>query len=167
MILAGTGHRSNKLFKHDAYSKDNLKHLIKFAKIQLLKHDPDEVISGLALGWDQALALAALGLNIPLIAAVPCYNQDSGWGPAYQKLYKELLEKSDKVIYVHKGSYNNSCMLNRNIFMVDNSDEVLALWNGDFTGGTTHCYNYAIKQGKPIHNTWDEWIEYKEANQVQ
>jgi hypothetical protein len=33
--------------------------------------EPTHVISDMALGWDLAIAIAMLKLNIPLIAAVP------------------------------------------------------------------------------------------------
>jgi uncharacterized phage-like protein YoqJ len=165
MILSATGHRPDKLLSKDCYSQENLKILIGFAKMQIRELNPEKVISGMALGWDQAVALAAFGLNIPVIAAVPCYNQDSKWGSTYQNLYKQLLEKSSEVIYVHEGEYTKTCMHERNIYMVDNSDEVLALFDGTI-GGTMHCYNYAAKQGKPIHNSWNDWVDYKEANKV-
>ena len=159
MILSVTGHRPEKIFSKNYYSQDNLKHLIKFAKIKIKEHNPEKIISGMALGWDQATALAAYGLNIPVIAAVPCYHQDSKWTITYQNLYKQLLDKASEVIFVHDGIYNHKCMLERNVFMVDNSDEVLALFDGT-SGGTMHCCNYANKQQKTIHNTWNEWLDY-------
>jgi hypothetical protein len=41
--------------------------------------------------------------------------------------------------------------------MVDNSQEVLALYNGDKKGGTAHCVNYARVKKHPIHNAWELW----------
>lgn len=55
MILAVTGHRPNKL---GGYSKQAYRKLVKIAEVNLKKLNPDKVISGMALGWDQALAQA-------------------------------------------------------------------------------------------------------------
>ena len=38
----------------------------------------------------------------------------------------------------------------RNQYMVDNSDLVLAIWNGKESGGTWNTIKYARKQGKKI-----------------
>lgn len=166
MILSVTGHRPEKLLRQNPYSKEQFKHLIRFAKSQLLKVKPQKVLTGMALGWDQAVALACINLNIPYVACVPCYNQDRKWSEAYQKLYAELLEKSESVKYVHEGGYTQKCMLDRNIYMVENSDKVLTLWNGDQMGGTAHCVRYATKMNKEIMNAWIQWLEYKESNGI-
>jgi uncharacterized phage-like protein YoqJ len=50
------------------------------ALASLEKLEPTTVISGMALGWDQSIALAAVKLSIPLIAAIPFASQDSKWG---------------------------------------------------------------------------------------
>jgi len=47
-------------------------------------------------------------------------------------------------------------MQTRNIWMVDNCDLVLALWDGS-DGGTGNCIKYANKIGKPIVNLWDKY----------
>ena len=57
------------------------------------KLNPSEVISGMALGWDMALAQAAINLGIPFIAAVPFIGQENMWIKKTQEYYKELLSK--------------------------------------------------------------------------
>ena len=67
MIIAGTGHRPDKL---GGYSDDVLSKLIKLARTTLFDLKPKKVISGMALGWDMALAYAALALTEPEVVAV-------------------------------------------------------------------------------------------------
>ena len=41
-------------------------------------------------------------------------------------------------------------MLVRNDYMVDHSDLVLAIWNGEQSGGTWHTIEYAKAKGKQV-----------------
>ena len=46
--------------------------------------------------------------------------------------------------------YNQNCMLERNRYMVDKSDYVFAVWNGERHGGTWYTIEYAKKNHKPV-----------------
>ena len=48
-------------------------------------------------------------------------------------------------------------MQQRNELMVNDSDMVLALWDGESAGGTWNCIQYAGKVEKEIVNLWDAW----------
>lgn len=93
MVVAGTGHRPNKL---GGYSKEAFKKLVDIAEKALRQVKVTEVISGMALGWDMALAQASINLNIPFIAAVPFKGQEIKWNKEIQIYYQELLEKAKK-----------------------------------------------------------------------
>ena len=41
-------------------------------------------------------------------------------------------------------------MQKRNIWMVDQSNVVVAVWNGEKSGGTYNCIKYAIEKKKPV-----------------
>ena len=153
-IIAGTGHRPPKL---GGYSEAALAKLISFASMHLEKIKPTIVISGMALGWDTALACAALELHIPLVAAIPFIGQELMWPAGSQERYKQLLFKAEEVITVSSDGYSVQAMQERNEYMVNNSDLVLALHNGS-PGGTGNCVRYANKINKPIKNLWDEWL---------
>ena len=60
-----------------------------------------------------------------------------------QQIYEEILSKADKVTLVSDKEYEPSVMQKRNEFMVDNSDLVVAVWNGT-SGGTANCLAYMI-----------------------
>ncbi len=152
MIVAGTGHRPNKL---GGYSKEAFTKLLTLAENILDEEfDVTTIISGMALGWDQALAQAAVNKNIPFIAAVPFFGQESMWPKESQEQYTNLLKQADDIVYVCDKGYAPWKMQVRNEYMVDKCDWLLALWDGSF-GGTANCLNYARKQNKPIRNVWN------------
>lgn len=154
-IVCGTGHRPDKL---GGYSNESHNKLVDIAECWLEINKPDKVISGMAVGWDLALAQAATNLKIPLIAAIPCRNQDEKWSDT-DKLHRKMLLLLAQEKHFISEEYTKSCMLDRNIWMVENSNMVLAMWNGENEGGTAHCIRYAKKMGKPIVNLWKIYQE--------
>lgn len=156
VILAGTGHRPNKL---GGYGADVSKRLIDLARAALMKYRPDEVVSGMALGWDTALALAAIELAIPLTAAVPFEGQEKKWRPEQQQLFHEIIARANTVVVVSPGAYAFWKMQARNEWMVDRATGVLALWNGG-AGGTGNCIEYARARQVEIVNLWTAWERY-------
>lgn len=154
MIICGTGHRPNKL---GGYSEDATSVLVTVARNYLSgKNRPDKVITGMAQGWDQALGWAAYDLGTPFIAAVPFAGQEKAWPSVSQGYYNDLLALAENVVYVCEDGYAPWKMQKRNEWMVDNSDGVLALWDGS-DGGTHNCIKYAMKVGKPINNLWEQY----------
>lgn len=151
MILAGTGHRPDKL---GGYGKDVEDKLLSLALGALEHYQPSEVISGFALGWDLSLAEAAYRCKIPLIAAIPCKNQSEKWQKEAIDKYRLLLAVSAEVKILSEN-YHPGVMQARNIWMVDRCDKVLALWNGAESGGTYNCIKYAQKKEKPIVSLWE------------
>lgn len=153
MIIAGTGHRPPKL---GGYSSDVYENLTDCAYNWLKENKPAKVISGMALGWDQALAEAAIGLDIPVIAAIPCLNQEYKWPPASKEHYHEILADVDEIVRVSPLPYTPDCMQLRNQWMVDHADQILALWDGS-SGGTANCIRYANAKKKPVINLWAKY----------
>lgn len=153
MIIAGTGHRPSKL---GGYGPEVTRKLIQIATDYLQEHKPAYVISGMALGWDTALAIAANNLDIPFIAAVPFRGQENAWPHGSKVLYKHLLLNAEHVEYVCDDGYAAWKMQQRNKWMVDNCDVLLALWDGS-NGGTGNCIKYAKSVGRDIHNLWDKY----------
>ena len=156
-IVSVAGHRLGR--KLGGYGKEVLAALQRVALRGLEQLQPDEVITGMALGWDQAVALACIELGIPFIAAVPCDGQERLWPAASQELYKSILERAAKVVVVSPGEYAPWKMYKRNEWMVDNSDQVLALWDGSPDGGTAACVRYAQSKGKGVLNVWSLWLD--------
>lgn len=118
---------------------------------------PRDVISGMALGWDQACAEAAIVLGIPFYAYIPFVGQENKWPVKSQKFYHILLGRAAGVKECSPAGYDPEKMLYRNVCMVNDCHTLLALWDGS-NGGTAHCVNYALKVGKPMINAWQRWV---------
>jgi len=156
MIIAGTGHRPDKL---GGYGPAVASRLLDLARAALMQYRPDKVISGMALGWDTALALAAIELDIPLIAAVPFEGHERKWRPEQKGQYWLILARAAEVVIVSPGGYEAWKMQARNEWMVDHATGVLALWNGG-PGGTGNCVEYARASQVEIVNLWSTWERY-------
>lgn len=148
MKIAITGHRPNKL-GNDYDLTGPLIGKIK-SKLQSIIDDHVSIhygdvtlISGMALGIDTLWAELAIENNLPLIAAIPCKGQESRWTKASIERYNRILNNPlTTVVMVSEEPYNNSCMQDRNIYMVDECDLLIGIWDGT-TGGTGNCVEYA------------------------
>ncbi len=152
MTICGTGHRPNKL---GGYSNDVLRKLVALADQWLAEHNPDLVISGMALGWDTALAIAALRRGIRTKGYIPFEGQESRWPVESQRRYRTILGKCVGMTIASNQGYSPAAMQRRNELMVDDSDLVLALWDGGEQGGTWNCVEYAQKKGSEVVNLWE------------
>lgn len=154
MIICGTGHRPDKLGGYTDEVSQRLQHT---AAVWLADHpDVDMVISGGALGWDQALAAAARELSLKYIMALPFPGFEDRWPQSSRAFLYGLIHDAHDAHHICESGYAGWKMQERNKWMVDNSNQVLALWNGT-TGGTSNCVKYAEKVGKPIVNLWDKY----------
>ena len=107
---------------------------------------------GMAQGADMDFAEAVLaerGCELALEAAIPCPNQTRGWGIKEKLRYHAILKRcTDK--HLISNAYHNGCMQERNAYMVDRADLVIAIWNGERHGGTWNTISYAKRKGKLI-----------------
>ena len=159
-IVAGSGHRPEKLIQRfpDFPAASLHDRLTDFAADLLTEIEPTEVISGMARGWDLALASAAVRLDIPLTAACPFKGQERLWSGREQALYRDLLTAAARVVFVCNHSLTIAFQ-ERNEWMVDRCDRLLALYNGTH-GGTANCIAYANRWPFcTIDNRWRQWIE--------
>lgn len=155
--LGVTGHRPEKI---DGYSDASARLVRQFAVKQLHDLKPKEVITGMALGWDTAIAEACCQLGIPFIAAVPFAGQERSWEPKHQTRYHDLLLAAKKVHIVSRGGYEAWKMDKRNRWIVNESTTMLALWDGS-RGGTHNCVRYAQAQKMNVIDCWEEWLQFK------
>ncbi len=130
--------------------KYQLKRLIKGL---IDKKNVTHFISGGALGVDIWAMEIVLELkeeypNITLEAAIPCRSQSDRWNSKSQERYNRLLSSCDKVTLVGER-YTADCMMKRNKYMVDNSDYVIAVWNGT-PSGTGKTVKYAVSRKKEV-----------------
>jgi uncharacterized phage-like protein YoqJ len=144
MKLGITGHRPPGLFGGWIAPSPNKIYDSIYLKIKALA--PELVISGMAQGTDTYAAEVAIALGISLEVAVPCDKQEQLWPEPAQIKYKEIISKASKVTVVSPGPYTKECMHIRDRYIVDNSDMLLAVWNGQKFGGTFATIRYAEKQ---------------------
>jgi len=150
MKIAITGHRPSKL----GNDYDLISPLIIKIKSQLQDYidytNPNALISGMALGIDILWAELAIENKIPLIAAIPCFNQDKMWPEKSKIRYNKILHSEfTDIHYVTQTEYTPFCMQKRNEWMVDNCDLLIAVWDGT-SGGTANCVKYAKQKSKSI-----------------
>jgi uncharacterized phage-like protein YoqJ len=129
------------------------------AREYLEQEPPELVISGVALGWDQALATACTELSIPWDAYVPFVGQQLRWPHDSQARYHTLIQSARRTVVVSTGGYAAWKLQRRNEAMVDDATSVLALYDGMQQGGTYNCVQYAEKKKRQIINLWDRWLE--------
>jgi uncharacterized phage-like protein YoqJ len=152
MRVACTGHRPDKL---GGWVEGNPTHqkVARWLRQQLArlqkKHLDIHLISGMALGVDTWAVDAALQLNIPYTAALPFEGQEKLWPVDAQRIYKNLIMKAHTVYYVGGPGWHWSKFHARNRWMVDQSEALLAVFDGS-SGGTAHCFNYAESAGRKI-----------------
>ena len=108
---------------------------------------------GMAQGFglacaDEILSLRS-GLPLRLIACVPCAVQADRYPRAAREQYDRILAACDDRVLLH-DRYCHGCMFERNRYMVDRADVLLAYFQGR-RGGTGYTVNYAKKCGIPVY----------------
>jgi uncharacterized phage-like protein YoqJ len=156
-IIWGSGHRPDKL---GGYSDQVAARLESLAWCWLAGHRTSVsfVVSGMALGWDQALARASVAARVPFHAYVPFKGQETMWPKASQQAYHDLLAQAARVVYVCEPGFASWKMQRRNQAMVDAGTHGLVLWDGT-SGGTRNCLQYADLKQKQYTNLWKEWCD--------
>lgn len=166
MIIAGTGHRPDKLGGWD--NPHGFHRLVNFAVEVLEENEPVGVVSGMAAGWDLALAHAAMELDIHLLAAIPFEGQEKRWTRFWQQLYGEARSYATeaRVLYTPDTSVYPEiakALNDRNHWMVSyvkkKGGKILALWNGT-KGGTANCVRSAERAGVEVINYWRKYENF-------
>lgn len=111
--------------------------------------------AGGALGFDTTAVLTVLKLkhefpHLRLILVLPCKEQTKGWNEKDIKIYNQIRDEADKVVYVSEH-YHRSCMHVRNRHLVDNSS-VCICYLTKKSGGTAYTVDYARRKELTIIN---------------
>ena len=155
--LGVTGHRPERLGGYDLLNRRALGAL---AVEHLVNVRPERVLTGMAQGWDHAMAAASIALDIPFTAVLPFVGQEDRWPPVARSRYRRLLDKADAVQIVSQsgtGRGFREMMQLRNEWIVDHSDGIAALYDGG-RGGTANTLAYANRRGVPVRNLWADWV---------
>ena len=137
---AFTGHRPKK-FPWGYNETDTrcvaLKQTLTREIVKLIEAGYTDFLSGMAEGADTWAAMVVLALKkenpaLKLHCVLPCEGQGA-----------------DEVVYVSR-EYSKDCMLKRNRYLVDHAACLLAVYNGEWRGGTTMTVRYARKLGREV-----------------
>lgn len=153
MIITGIAHPPARLYEKSHLPSTELVYL---AAKALKKYKAAHLVTSLSLGWEQALAKAALELDIPFTVAIPYPGRDSVLKKDALVLYYELLARAAEV-YQISDAYCATAVMESNCWRVDHADGVLALWNFEFHGDTFQVIDYALKNHKEVVNLWRDW----------
>lgn len=154
-VFGVSGHRTDGIFGR--YDESDRLRLVGFAEATLVEQKPDTVISGFAIGWDQAVSEAALRLGIDLVAAIPFVGQEEKWSKEDRARYNEHLARAFHVEIVCTGGFEPWKFQRRNEVVVDTCDLLGTLWSGS-NGGTKNCIDYATKVHRPMLPLWARWL---------
>ncbi len=141
-------------------TEDNVKAIYANLEAEVLrlaaKYPNLHLISGMAEGWDEAIAKAAMRNNIPFTAMIP----NKGYGNYYwgrnsllkidrMNTFNQLVNAASNVIYVCSSLYVDGVHSNfvRNQAMVDACDGALVY--EATSSGTRDAVNRLTKAGKP------------------
>lgn len=135
-----SGHRPDKLpFGYrDEFIYSKLKQAIRSEIIKAVESGYSNFISGMAQGVDtwaaeEVVDLRENGSDVRLIAALPCPNQDKRWSSEARLRFRNILSKADE-IHTISDRYSPFCMGARNLWMVEQSSRLIAVFSGKQSG---------------------------------
>ena len=154
---AFTGHRPHKLpWRYNEADGRclTLKAALSEQITRLVDVGVTDFYSGGADGVDCWASLIVLELRkknpaLKLHLILPHEGQADKWSDSAQERYHSILKKADSVEYVSR-EYYDGCMLDRNHRLVEATGVLLAVYNGEWRGGTAATVRYARKLGRGI-----------------
>lgn len=147
MIIGVTGHRDMQHTNQE---------VARIIKAQLMLRKPDEVITGMALGYDSLVADVCIELNIPYIGAIPFEGQHLKWSTAQQVHYSYLVSKAKSCVWTDNEGYAIWKFHKRNRWIVDHSDVIMTYYDHRKEGGSYEAVKYAVQQSKEVINIYEQ-----------
>ncbi len=152
-----TGHRPEKLpWGYDETSEGcrRLREILTKQIVTLADSGVTSFLSGMALGVDQIFAELVLAQRkknpaLELHCILPCMGQDKKWPESARKQYRLIVQQADLRYYVNR-EYHRGCMLERDRYLVEHSDCLLAVYDKAQRGGTAATVNYARELHREI-----------------
>lgn len=154
---AFTGHRPKKFpwgYNESDARCVALKEALMEQIVKLVNTGYTDFFSGMAEGVDTWATLAVLALKkenpaLKLHCVLPYEGQADQWSASARELYFSILAQADSVVYISR-EYSKDCMLKRNRYLVDHTACLLAVYNGEWRGGTAMTVRYARKLGREV-----------------
>jgi uncharacterized phage-like protein YoqJ len=144
--IAITGHRPDRI-PNSQYVR---------VQLDLAFHDfrPDRIYLGMAYGADLMAAKAAYYAKVPYAAVRPWAGHresipEGYWRKQWDKAWKYADERID--ISTSQTFPGNHVYHQRNKYMIDRADTVVAVWDGIPKGGTYETVKLALRKRIPVH----------------
>lgn len=120
--------------------------------VALIEDGYDTFYCGMAVGFDLYACRILLRLKgeyaLHVVACVPYVGQSERFSERDKRAYDYLLTACDERVILSKF-YTKDCLLERNRYMVDRADCVVAYCN-TMKSGTGYTVSYAKKTGKSV-----------------
>ena len=130
---------------------DRIQELLRWEILAAIEDGYTRFLSGFATGADLLFVEIVAELRevylITLEAAIPY----PGRMKTPDKTFQRLIRCCDAV-KVHSDVYSKGCYMRRNRYMVNQSQRVIAVYDGRSTGGTAATVRYA--KGKDVRVVW-------------
>lgn len=157
VACAFTGHRPMRfIFGYDEEDEKciRLKLVIARQVNALIENHVSVFYTGMALGVDQwgaeiALAMKRRCPHIRLVAVLPCETQAVKWSPEQRERYFNILSGCDEEVILN-SRYTPQCIAERNRYLVDHADCLLAVYDGGGKGSTAYTVRYAREKEREI-----------------
>ena len=149
MIIALTGHREQRLNLPADVTADKWCGIRHWIRQEIINNKADEVFSGMASGSDMAMAYEAArlkdeGHRLKLTLVLPC--PDYGMRtPNYEYVYR----RANKIVNIYDHWFKG-CDEGRDDYMAKNCDIMLAIFDGNKTGGVWSTMNKAHNYNKTV-----------------
>ena len=150
---AVTGHQPHVL---GGFTPEVHERLAFLARRWVTRTRPVRVLSGMAAGWDMAVAAAAVEAGVPLVAAKAWSGQGHEWPEEARGQLHRLLAAAEQV-HVHAPKRTDGMWTARDGWVLEQGGAVVALWSGA-EGGTARAVRHADSLGLPVENLWEEWL---------
>lgn len=159
LTLGVTGHRLHLLPGYAGASSQRLRStLLELAMDRLEDWCPDLVITGMATGWDMAVAAACMFRNVPFRAYVPFKGQEKLWSEIDKQMYHSLMDEAEAV-RIFSPVQTNAAYHQRDQAIVDDSSRMLTLYLGDPATGTGKTLAYADDWLVPWSNVAEDFLD--------
>lgn len=144
-----TGHRPERLRGKEKVVRSWIATVLTELKY---KYNIENAYCRMAQGGDKMFGIECVLHGIPLICCYP-FAKDY-----YHPVEQALIDKSEDLInvgmkYVYKDGkkvFNKKAYYDRDCYMVDHADILIAVFDGIESGGTWLTINHAIKTGKKV-----------------
>jgi hypothetical protein len=152
MIATGIAHPAARLGQPLAAPTIDL---VTFAAIVLREYRPTHFITSLFPGWEHALTLACIELDIPFTLVIPSLDRRLEKG-AVLPAYQHAAARATCIQHLpagHSGDAREWGLLWR----IDRADTIFTLWDYEFHGEIFRMLGQALRLRKSVVNLWEPW----------